>query len=91
MFIVRWEGGAPADKEEWNEVMREVFMGASGSYRVVFRRGRRGWLFDLDCRESLGTPTDDMVANSPDSIRFTLHKSLVGRGKPLDPDWRAED
>ena len=57
MFIVAWEGTPPPDKAEWIRILREVLAGELGSYRVVFKKGARGWRFTLEWRE--GEPAGD--------------------------------
>jgi hypothetical protein len=31
MFIVRWKGDPPADKQDWIRVLRDVMTGAGGT------------------------------------------------------------
>jgi hypothetical protein len=90
MVMVRWDGEAPADKQEWIEILTEVFASTYGSYRVRFYPGSAGWKFALECREDLGMQQGETLANSADSIRFNLHQALVEKGKPLDSNWRGE-
>ena len=90
MVMVRWDAEPPSDKLEWIEILHDVFASTSGSYRVRFYPGSECWKFSLECREDLGMPEGEIVANSADSIRFNLHQALVERGKPLDPNWRGE-
>lgn len=89
MFIVHWDGQPPPDKEEWIDILKEAFEGSSGSYRILFCPGPNGWRFDFEWRADLGTVGSDMLANTPESMRFNLYQALVARGKPVDPDWRA--
>jgi hypothetical protein len=88
MFIVAWEGTAPPDKDEWTKVLREVLAGELGSYRVVFRRGPRGWRFELEWRDDGRSGDGELVANSPDSVGYNIYVNLAGGGMPLDPGWR---
>ncbi len=88
MFILQWKGRPPDDSEDWVRILREVFSGTTGSYRIWFHRGEHGWKFDFEWREDLGTPGEGLVANSPDSLRFNVFQALTEQGKPLDPDWR---
>jgi hypothetical protein len=88
MFIVAWEGTPPPDKEEWTAILREVLAGELGSYRVVFRRGGRGWRFELEWRDDGRTGETEVVANSPDSVGYNIYVNLAGGGKPIDPGWR---
>jgi hypothetical protein len=88
VFMVSWEGIPPADKSEWIEAIRNVFAGATGTYRVRFRHGEHGWRFDLECRDDDLFEDLEVVANSPDTIRFNLVQALKEKGKPVDPDWR---
>ena len=85
MFIVAWEGTPPPDKQEWTAILREVLAGELGSYRVVFRRGARGWRFELEWRDDGRTGDVELVANSPDSVGYNIYVNLAGSGKPLDP------
>jgi hypothetical protein len=87
MFMVAWEGGAPADRAEWMKVLQEVFGGASGTYRVRFMRGARGWTFEIECTEDTRPESLTVVANSPETIRFTLVQALREKGMPIDADW----
>jgi hypothetical protein len=32
----------------------------------------------------------EILANSPESIRFNVYKSLADRGKPVDANWRGQ-
>ena len=91
MFIVRWEGKAPADKAEWVVVLREVLSGELGSYYVRFRRGPRGWRFALDWRPEARTKEEDLVTNTPDSVAFNLFELLLERGKPVDRGWNPAE
>lgn len=86
MFMVAWEGGPPKDKAEWMEVLNEVFGGASGTYRVRFRPGPRGWRFDVECEEDTREESMSVIANSPETIRFTLVQALREKGKQIDAD-----
>ena len=88
MFIVAWEGTPPPDKHEWTAILREVLAGELGSYRVLFRRGGRGWRFELEWRDDGRSGDADLVANSPDSVGYNIYVNLAGSGKPLDPGWR---
>ncbi|HKZ31929.1 MAG TPA: hypothetical protein VJ648_06185 [Vicinamibacteria bacterium] len=88
MFIVAWEGTPPPDKQEWTAILREVLAGELGSYRVVFRRGARGWRFELEWRDDGRAGDGELVANSPDSVGYNIYVNLAGGGKPLDPGWR---
>ncbi len=90
MFIVAWEGTPPPDKAEWTRILREVLAGELGSYRVVFRRGVRGWRFELEWRDDGRTGDSELVANSPDSVGYNIYVNLAGSGKPLDPGWRPK-
>jgi hypothetical protein len=87
VFIVRWEGGGPGDKAEWITVLREALSGEPGSYRVCFRRARKGWRFVLDCRPESVPAAEAVIANSPESVAFNIQQLLLDKGKPLDPDW----
>jgi hypothetical protein len=89
VFIVAFEGAPPPDKEEWIEILREVLAGELGSYRVVFRRGSRGFRFELEWRDD-GRSGDELVANSPDSVGYNIYVNLAGNGKEIDPGWRPE-
>jgi hypothetical protein len=91
MFMVAWEGRPPGDKAEWIDAIRSVFAGATGTYRVRFRPGTNGWRFEIDCRDEIPPEGMDVVANSPDTIRFNLVQALREKGKPIDPDWRQAD
>jgi hypothetical protein len=87
MFIVHWEGQTPEDKAEWIAILREVFAGEVGSYRVSFFLAERGWRFRLDYRADTD-PRDELVmANSPDTVAYNVHRVLSERGKPIDPTW----
>jgi hypothetical protein len=88
MFIVAWEGTPPPDKDEWTAILREVLASELGSYRVVFRRGARGWRFELEWRDDGRTGDVELVANSPDSVGYNIYVNLAGSGKPLDAGWR---
>lgn len=88
MFILHWDGEPPTDREEWIEIMREVFRSASGSYRIRFRPGPGGWRFELEWREDLGPRGEGVVARSPESMRSALHNALTSRGKRLDADLK---
>ena len=88
MFIVAWEGSPPPDKDEWTAILREVLAGELGSYRVVFRRGARGWRFELEWRDDGRSGDSELVANSPDSVGYNIYVNLAGGGMPLDPGWR---
>ena len=90
MFIVAWEGTPPPDKHEWTAILREVLVGELGSYRVVFRRGARGWRFELEWRDDGRSGDSDLVANSPESVGYNIYVNLAGSGKSLDPGWRPE-
>ena len=90
MVMVRWDGEPPSDKLEWIEILSDVFASTYGSYKVRFYPGSEGWKFSLECREDLGMPEGEIVANSADSIRFNLYQALVERGKPLDSNWRGD-
>jgi hypothetical protein len=90
MFIVRWKGEPPDDKEDWINVLRDVVTGAGGSYRIWFYPGPHGWKFDFEWRQGRGgSDDDDMLSNSPETLRFNVYQSLLERGKPMDPDWRT--
>jgi hypothetical protein len=88
MFIVAWEGGAPPDKAEWIEILREVLAGELGSYRVVFRKGARGWRFALEWREDERARDETLIANSPESVAYNIYVKLAGSGKPIDATWK---
>jgi len=88
MFIVAWEGAAPPDKAEWIEILREVLAAELGSYRVVFKKGARGWRFALDWRQDEQAGEEALIANTPESVAYNIYASLVGRGKPIDPAWK---
>lgn len=90
MFIVAWDGEPPKDKGEWIQILQEVFAGASGTYRLRFHPGPRGWRFDLECRDDPTPARADVIANSPQTVRFTLVQALREKGKPIDPDWHGE-
>jgi hypothetical protein len=86
MFMVRWDGKPPADRDEWIEAMRPVFLGAAGAYHVRFYPADRGWKFDLEWHNDPRV-AGDLIANGPESVRFNLHQALLEAGKPLDPAW----
>ena len=93
MFIVAWEGKAPPDKAEWIQLLREVLAAELGSYRVVFKKGPRGWRFALDWREderASNEPANDdaLIANTPESVAHNIYVNLAGNGKSIDPTWR---
>lgn len=88
MFMVAWEGKAPKDRAEWMEILRGVFAGASGTHRLRFFPGPGGWRFELESRDDAPHPDMEMVANSPETIRFNLVQALKEKGKPVDPNWR---
>lgn len=88
MFMVRWEGAAPADRAEWIRAMAPVFEGAAGAYHVRFYRGPAGWRFDLEWRPEPAAE-EPLLANGPEAVRFNLHAVLTEQGKPLDPRWEA--
>jgi hypothetical protein len=93
MFIVAWEGKAPPDKAEWIQILREVLAAELGSYRVVFKKGTRGWRFVLDWREderASNEPANDdaLIANTPESVAYNIYVNLAGNGKSIDPTWR---
>jgi len=93
MFIVAWEGKAPPDKAEWIQILREVLAAELGSYRVVFKKGPRGWRFALEWREderaSNEAANDDaLIANTPESVAYNIYVKLADNGKPIDPMWR---
>jgi hypothetical protein len=88
MFIVRWEGDAPSDKSEWIEILREVLAAELGSYRVVFRKGGRGWRFVLEWRDDPAAVDESLIANTPESVAYNIYVNLAGSGKPIDPTWR---
>jgi hypothetical protein len=87
MFIVKWEGEPPPDKADWIDILREALAGELGSYRVVFRRGRDGWRFDLEWRPGPASE-EAVIANSPESVAFNIFSMLSGSGKPLDLGWK---
>jgi hypothetical protein len=88
MFIVAWEGKAPPDKAEWIQILREVLAAELGSYRVVFKKGARGWRFALDWRGDERVSDEAMIANTPESVAYNIYASLADRGKSIDPTWR---
>jgi len=88
MFIVAWEGTPPPDKADWIRILRDVLAGELGSYRVVFRKARRGWRFTLEWREDEGAPDEALVANSPESVAYNIYAGLAGGGKPIDLTWK---
>lgn len=93
MFIVAWEGKAPPDKAEWIQMLREVLAAELGSYRVVFKKGLRGWRFALEWREderASNEPANDeaLIANTPESVAYNIYVKLAGNSKPIDPTWR---
>ena len=90
MFMIRFDGTPPADKQEWIEILKDVFASTLGSYRIRFYPGPGGWKFDLEFREDRGMKEGEILANSAESIRFNVYKSLADRGKPLDADWRGQ-
>jgi hypothetical protein len=90
MFMVRFDGTPPADKQEWIEILRDVFASTLGSWRIRFYQGAQGWRFDLEFREDRGMAQGEILANSPESIRFNVYKSLADRGKPVDANWRGQ-
>jgi hypothetical protein len=89
MFIVRWKGDTPADKDDWIQVLRDVMAGSDGSYRIWFYPGGQGWKFDFEWRPDAGPDAHGLLANSPETMRFNVYQSLVERGMPMDPDWRT--
>jgi hypothetical protein len=91
MFIVAWEGGAPPDKTEWIAILRDTLASELGSYRVVFKREKRGWRFALEWREEQQAEDEGLIANSPESVAYNLYVSLAGGGKPIDPTWKPGD
>jgi hypothetical protein len=91
MFMVAWEGPPPRDKAEWIDAIQGVFAGAEGTFRVVFRPGAHGWRFDLEVRDDPPAESMDVIANSPETIRFNLVQALKEKGKPVDPDWREPE
>jgi hypothetical protein len=88
MFIVGWEGGAPADKEEWIAILRDTLASELGSYRIVFKRGDEGWRFALEWREDERAREEGLVANSPESVAYNVYVGLAEGGKPIDPEWK---
>jgi hypothetical protein len=88
MFIVAWEGGAPPDKAEWIQILREVLAGELGSYRVVFSRAKHGWRFALEWREDDPARDEPVIANSPESVAYNIYVNLAGSGKPIDATWK---
>jgi hypothetical protein len=88
MFIVRWEGTPPRDKQEWIDVLRQTLASELGSYRILFRRGRQGWRFTLEWRPEDQMRDDGLIANSPQSVAFNIYQGLTDRAKPLEPGWR---
>ena len=88
MFIVGWQGSPPQDKKEWIEILTDVLVGCTGAYRIRFYPGAKGWKFECECREDLGFQGEEVVGNSPDSIRFNIYHALTTHGKPLDPSWK---
>lgn len=88
MFIVAWEGEPPPDKADWIRVLREVLANELGSYRVAFKKGRKGWRFALDWREGEAAGEDPVVANGPESVAYNIYVNLAGSGKPMDPGWK---
>jgi hypothetical protein len=87
MFIVRWDGGAPADKAEWIEILRETLASELGSYRVVFHRGSGGWRFALEWRPDDQVDDEGLIANSPNSVAFNILRGMIDQGKPIEPNW----
>jgi hypothetical protein len=90
MFIVAWEGEAPPDKGEWIDILREVLAAELGSYRVVFKKGVRGWRYSLEWRKEEGGSDEPLIANTPESVAYNIYVHLAGSGKPVDPTWRPE-
>ena len=88
MFIVAWDGNAPLDKAEWIGILREVLAAELGSYRVVFKKGPRGWRFTLEWRQDERASDEPLIANTPESVAYNIYLSLAGSGKPIDPTWR---
>jgi hypothetical protein len=88
MFIVAWEGKAPPDKAKWIQILREVLAAELGSYRVVFKKGARGWRFALDWREDERASDEDLIANTPESVAYNIYVNLANSGQPVDPTWR---
>jgi len=88
MFIVAFEGTPPPDKPEWIAILREVLAAELGSYRVVFKKGARGWRFALDWRDDGRAGDEALVANTPESVAYNIYISLADSGKPIDPTWR---
>ena len=87
MFIVKWKGSAPPDKDHWIAVLREVLANELGSYRVVFDQREQGWRFRLEWREDAATLDGEVIANTPESVAFNIYVGLTGAGKPIDPTW----
>ena len=88
MFVIEWDGDPPADKAEWIEILRDVFLGAAGTYWIRFHRGVNGWRFTMEHR-STGPVQDDQIANSPDSIRYAVYYALTEAGKGMDRSWKT--
>ena len=65
MFIVAWDGTAPSDKAEWIEILREVLAAELGSYRVVFKKGSRGWRFELEWRQDERAHDEPLLPTRP--------------------------
>jgi hypothetical protein len=88
MFIVKWAGRPPGDKEEWITILRDTLASELGSYRVVFKHSGSGWRFDLEWRADERAGDDGLIANTPDSVAYNIYVNLADGGKPVDPGWR---
>jgi hypothetical protein len=88
VFIVAWDGAPPDDKAAWIQILREVLAAELGSYRIVFKKLAGGWRFSLEWREDPSLQTDDLIANSPESVAYNIYVNLASGGKPVDPGWR---
>jgi hypothetical protein len=84
MFIVGWEGGAPADKGEWIAILRDTLASELGSYRIVFTRAGKAWRFALEWREDERALEEGLVANSPESVAYNIYVGLSEGGKPVE-------
>jgi glucan biosynthesis protein len=88
MFMIKFVGGAPADKAEWIAIVAEALNGELGRYRVQIFPAEKGWRFSLDWRpDASDVHAEPMVANSPVAVAFNIYQMLKEAGKPVDPSW----
>jgi protein TonB len=86
-MMLRWEGGAPPDGQEWIDVLSEVLGEESGFYWVRFYREPGGWRFDLERRCEPGPDGWSTYRRADESTALRVFTSLVEKGKRLDPSW----